>query len=133
MSWVYFEYVNRRGKGAMAEWLDGLDVSIREDVKAALNAHLQLIRPMRVLTRPYAGKLHNKKGDGCDGLYELRFKKAKIQWRPIFCYRPGQALVLLAGAMEKGSRLEPKGICLTAHSRESELDAPGRLRSYDAI
>jgi len=130
MSWVFLEYVNQRGKGAVAEWLDHLDPGIREDVKAALDAHLQIIRPMEQLKRPWVGKLKNKHGARCAGLYELRFRARKIQWRPLFCYLPGERVVILAGATERGLKIVPKGICVTAHGRAAELAQSGRLRPY---
>jgi hypothetical protein len=133
MSWSFFEYVNRRGKGAVAEWLDSLAPGIQEDVKAALDAHLQLIQPLEQLERPYAGKLKNKHGARCAGLYELRFKAVKktILCRPLFCYQPGARVVILAGATERGFKIVPKGICVKAHGRAAQLGQPGRLRPYD--
>jgi len=132
MSWTFLEYVNERGQGAIAVWLDSLPIGIREDVKAALDASLQLIRPVEHLTRQQnVGKLTNKHGAMGKGLYEIQFKAVKIQWRPLFCYLPGHKIVLLAGAAERGSRLVPDGICDTAHGRAAQLNEPGRLRAYD--
>jgi hypothetical protein len=133
MSWAFFEYVNQRGEGAVAEWLRSLPIGIQEDVKAALDAQLQLIQPLMPLRRPYAGKLENKHGAHCAGLYELRFSAVEntIECRPLFCYQPGRRVVILAGAEERGRKLIPTGICVIAHGREAQLDQPGRSRSYD--
>ncbi len=134
MSWTILEYVNDGGEGAIAEWLNSLPAGTDEDVRAALDTTLQLLQPAEYLRRPQGvGKLGNKLGSQGKGLYELRFKAAKVQRRPIFCYLPGRrrTIVVLIGAEEKGARLVPSSACTTAQYRRTQLTQPGRLREYD--
>jgi len=77
-----------------------------------------------MLDRPQTGKLGQKKGENCKGLYEFVFKSGNVQYRPLFFYGPDSTkreITILAGAQERDWKFEPRGICKVALNRMDEV------------
>lgn len=113
--WDFRDYISRGGRNYFQEWLDDQPLKVQLEINTRLE-YLRYQPPP--LQRPYTARL---KGE-CDGLYELRVKVEKVQYRPLFFYGPGKSqITFLAGAIEKGGKLQPPDVCQTALERRDQI------------
>ena len=120
---TFLDYIDSSGRNVIEEWLHGLPMQARVEI----NTRIQYLEVLENLRRPYTAML---KGE-CDGLFELRIKHNKIQYRPLACHGPGKSQVtLLVGAIEKGGRFDPPSACTTAQDRKSQINEPGRTDEH---
>lgn len=120
--WEIRDFLDVHGGNVIRDWLDGLPAS----AQAAIEARLDGIAGLEKLTRPYTGNLGG-------GIYEVRLEHKNVQYRPLFCYGPGQhVLTLLMGAVERDSQLVPRGAYETAVKRMGKaLDDPNRTCEHE--
>lgn len=95
------------GTNPIRDWLDGDG----KTGKAALTARLQLLEawPVEKWNLPYARRdLHGN----CGGLFEVRAKASRTQWRLLGFFGPGaHEATLVFGAKEIGDRFVPRTAC----------------------
>src|SRR5213594_3941068 len=104
------------GKNRIREWLDEQGEEVSAEFEAALNL---------VEGSFYGLPLTNSiKGKKYKGLFEIRFKVAKVQWRMFYCYAKFQrgALILLAGGYHKQHVYHPPSVLDTALSRKNDAE-----------
>jgi len=115
-SWTFLDYVNGNGVNKISEWLRSLPIEARVEFEALLDT----LKAKETFGRPQTGTLRGK----CKGLCEFRFKKHKVQYRPLFCYGPGnREVTILVGATKKDKRFIPPNACKTALNRTGEIEA----------
>ena len=119
MAWEFMDYVDAAGRNVVREWLESLPAGTRKNVKAALDNQLLISKPLERLDRPDFGLLRRE----CKGLIEVVLYVDRVQHRLLAFYGPGprRQVTILAGAIERGKRLEPPGICTTALRRRNYL------------
>lgn len=111
------EFVKEDGERVMQAWLEEMKLDTRERVRAAIDNRLIYLQATKDPGRPLVAPLT---GGDCQGLFEMRFRIQRVQYRPIFFYGPGPGeLTLLAGAIEKGGDLRPRSVCLIAQRRKA--------------
>jgi hypothetical protein len=114
--WNYRIYKNNSDRCDFEEWLDELPV---ED-KANLQHRLEFLKTQRTWDRPYVGirRGHPKR---LTKIYEIVIKgvEKKVQLRPLGFYSPTHRgeFILLIGAVESNSHLEPRDADDTADRR----------------
>src|SRR3989337_1537441 len=109
--WSFMDYVDDRRRNVMREWIESLPPHVRTDVRSRLNARIDTSAGQAVLGPPQMKLLH---GD-CEGLIEITFKVANVQYRPLACHGPDEHQVtILMGAREHNKRFEPPNACATA-------------------
>jgi hypothetical protein len=116
--WTFLDYVDNRGNNRISEWLRSIPVKARVEFESLLDT----LRGTRLLDRPQTGKLHGN----CEGLWDFVFKADNVQYRPLFCYGPdakAREITILVGAIEKGSKLRPPGVCKIGLARKDEIMA----------
>ena len=128
MTWTFRDYVDRRGRNAIKEWLG----TVPSEVKVKLNARLQHLRDEKVLmdTR-FTEKL---KGQGAEGLMEIKFEVGNVQYRPLAFYGPNPGeITIVFPAEERNDRFVPPGAVGTAQRRRHEViaDPEGKSCSHD--
>ena len=114
--WTYYDFVDDRGNNVIRQWLAG----IPPEVAAALDAMLDLMggKPPGTWARPYIDAL-----SGTRYVREFRFKENRIQWRPLYCYGPGQmAVTLLVGASKKDRAWDPPNAIDLANERSLQIN-----------
>jgi len=121
--WKFLNYVNQGGKNVIEHWLQTLPTLARIQI----NTRIQYLEITKHLGRPYTATL---KGP-CKGLIELRVKVKNILYRPIACHGPNDGeITILAGAIEKGGKFEPLGVCKTALERKLHIFEEGRTDEH---
>lgn len=124
--WTFWDFVDG-GVNQITAWLDELG-PVRKDVKIRLDARLTFLAQCQRLSEP---QVKVRQGRREHGLLELRFKAAKVEWRPLACYGPGRGQVtILCGAYEKNNRLEPPGVIDTALARMDKIRQEGRITEH---
>src|SRR5450759_1786223 len=105
--WAFKDFVDSRGENLIRTWLEG----VPKKVRVKFTSRLQYLSGQTVHQRPQIAPLHDRKGERCSGLYEVRIVCDGIAYRPIGYYGPGsREFTLLVGAQEKGRRLEPQAV-----------------------
>jgi hypothetical protein len=100
------------------------------DYKAALDAMVRNLIPMRVHARPYVGALKRGVWKG-KKFFELRFKLGDVQQRPIISYGSQRDITILLPAEERGDEIIPRDACAIATRRRELLDGnPARRIAY---
>jgi hypothetical protein len=114
-SWVVYDYVDRRDRNVVAEWLDTLDSRARAKVDAKIQA-----------LRQYGGALPTTMLSDTD---EPRIKKLRVRgrvnWRVLLCYGPvdlTKEFTLLHAVHEKDNKM-PEGATQEADARRHQVAA----------
>ena len=119
------DFVNDRGENVILDWLNGLS---NKKAKVRINTVISRLELMDNLELPHARMLRGS----CDGLIELRIPCDGVQYRPLCCYGPGpNDVTLLIGAIEKGSKFEPKSACAIALERKRSVALAGSTTDHD--
>jgi hypothetical protein len=109
--WKFLDYVDGKGVNRISEWLLSLPVEARVEFEALLDT----LKGKERLDRPQTGILEG-------GLCEFIFKVHDVQYRPLFCYGPGnREVTILVGATKKNNRLIPPNVLRTALNRANEI------------
>jgi hypothetical protein len=111
--WTFCEFVDAHDRSGFDEWIDSLPIGVRKKVRVEVNALLQYLALCEAFVFPYARKLH-----GAQGLWEIRIKVDRTQYRPLGFHGPMQhEATILTGAVEKGGKLKPASAIDTAIGR----------------
>ena len=118
--WRFRGYVTPSGVSDVQRWIDALEGAARDELEDVL-AYLR-ISNVGDWKRPYFGPMR-------DGLHEIRFNHANVEYRIFGAFGPGQQqFSMLVGAAKtngKGrgkTKYVPKNAIKTARSRKRELD-----------
>ena len=115
MAWTFYDFVDERGGNGIRAALDALPPSRRARSKAALTQRLNLLKALPSLQDDQYTKALS---GACDGLFEIRFRKDGVQYRPLAFYGPGRReITLLLLAEERNGRFVPRDACATALRR----------------
>src|SRR5262245_54624769 len=105
MSWTFKDRVGNDGQSVIRSWLDELPLKARLKIDQVLR-NLQVCD---VLGSPL------KKIQGYDGVFELRVKSNKIQYRPLGGYGPHRSeFTFVLGAIEHNDNIRPPDAFATA-------------------
>jgi hypothetical protein len=131
--WDLYDYVDRRGRNVIAEWVDSLQLRDQAVLDEKL-AVLARIGPDQALhAKLLAGPLKNSKRK-ITPIYKIRVK-GTVQLRPMLCRGPihnDVELTLLAGAIEKGGKLDPvKAVELAEDRRKEILQNANRRENHE--
>jgi hypothetical protein len=102
-------------KTIVSEWYD----SQTEDVQAAFLVRMEFLIQRPRWDRPFVGQLRRD----CAGLFEIIFKVANVQHRPIGYFSGQREFTFLAFATERDGKFDPKNICDTAFKRKALIEA----------
>lgn len=96
-------------RNEIEKWLDGLDPEPRQKIKTFIK-RLEVIEKWdSKYFMPYTGY---------HGIYEIKIKFKKVQYRPLGCFSSvRKEFVLLIGAKEKDNKLIPKNAAKRAKER----------------
>jgi hypothetical protein len=125
--WRFLDYVSG-DTNPIHDWLHQQG----PDVWARVNALIRNLEIRPQLERPDVGLLRKPPCKG-EGLIELILKINRVQYRPIGWYGPHKgAITLLAGAIEKGGKFEPRNVEHTAIRRKQAIIADRRhVKDHD--
>jgi phage-related protein len=82
------------------DWLDGLT---KKDRRKCLERVERLRQQGHELDRPFAAYLR-------DGIYELRVKSGNVNYRMVYFFHEGRAVVITHGLAKKTQKVPPKEI-----------------------
>ena len=123
MEFTFYDYLDEAGTNVIREWRDALPVAVKAKFTNAL-LHLEGARPGD-WKRPLVDTL--TEGE-CQGLFEVRRKLSRIQYRLLGCHGPGQRQpTLLHGFIKPGNRV-PEAECREAHRRRNAVEADPQKR-----
>jgi hypothetical protein len=120
-SWRILDYVEPSGRNPVAEWQSGLP----RDASAEIDARLLLMEAMPKWPPKWVSNYK-----GYDGIMELRIPFNRVQYRPLAMYLPNHMVVLLSGAIEKGSKIPTSDLDNAAKRRTVVLREPYRVRPH---
>ncbi|MGA7616256.1 MAG: type II toxin-antitoxin system RelE/ParE family toxin [Thermoanaerobaculia bacterium] len=123
-SWIFRDFISERGVNEIREWIDSLPMK----AQIKIDRRISYLQATRTFDPQYISAR-----DGCDDIYELRVVCAGVQYRPLGCYGPERGeFTLLVGAVEKGSRLEPKDAPeIATHRRKIVMADKRRTREHE--
>ena len=102
--WKWMDYITPSLENPISQWRAGLP-------RRAQAKFDQRLERLANLSRTEWPPIWAKPLQGVRGVFEVRFEVGNVQYRPLFCFGPGKALLtLLAGAIEQGGKLIPRGI-----------------------
>jgi hypothetical protein len=102
-----------RGENVFKKWVRSQPVNAQAEIKS----RLRYLKTLNAWEVPYVKKL---RGTKC--LFEIRIKKNNVQYRPLGFYGPDQnEFTLLAGAIEKDSKFQPRTVIQTAETRRKKI------------
>jgi len=109
------------GRVPFYEWLKGLP----PDAQAFIDARILQMAGLQQWSGKWISKYR-----GTDKIFELRITHKKVQYRPLGIYAPNRVFILLAGAVEKDSKL-PKETVAAAIRRQKLLELePDHVRPH---
>jgi hypothetical protein len=113
----FHDFIDRGGGNPIREWLHSLEVAARIEFQEALRTLEEVQQPSRNELKPLTeGK--------CKGLWEVRLRWKKVQYRPIGFQGPGKReLTLLFVATIRDNKLNPPNTCDTANRRRALVEA----------
>jgi Phage derived protein Gp49-like (DUF891) len=125
-SWIIRCYLDDRGNDVIDAWLSGKPQKV-------LAKFLDRMGGLRDQPQHRWNGTRTKQLTGYEGLVEVRFKAAKVQYRPIGFFGPGRMeFTLLVGAIEKGGEFIPKNAPDVAQERKAIVIAqPERTHVCD--
>ncbi len=105
--WTFKAFKGSRNE--IDEQLDDLDPEPKQKIKAFIRRMENIEKWDSSYFKPLVGY---------HGIYEIKIKFKRVQYRPLGCYGPGRKeFTLLIGAIEKGSKLTPKDAAQKAQER----------------
>lgn len=105
--WTIKSYKGSRNE--IIEWLNGLAPNHKQTIDA-------FIRRLEIIEK-WDSK-YFKPITGYHGIYEIKIRYKKVQYRPLGCYGPGRKeFTLLIGAKEIGNNFVPKNAPKKAQER----------------
>jgi hypothetical protein len=119
---ILFQHVDRRRRGSLDEWLEGLEDRERAAISSKLLSLQRIVCTSEAdwgncgLRGPIRGFKH---------LYKMKLG-GSVQLRPIFCRGPVKTLeevTFLLGALEVGGKWEPEDAPKRAEERRKEVSA----------
>jgi len=121
--WTIKTFVTKRDIDIIQEWIDGLP----QKAQVAIDVRIRFLALGNSWHRPYAHKL-----TGYDGIWEVRVKSERVQYRPLGCCGPGdEVFSLLIGAKEINNRFDPKDAPEIAEKRKKLIyQDQGYLNEY---
>jgi phage-related protein len=111
---VLFREAN--GKTPLLTWLDGRSKKVRDHYYVSIDRLRQLGHELR---RPEADYL-------ADGIYELRFRCERLNYRIFYFFRGREVIVLSHGILKQGSRVPVRDLDLALRRRLEFLANPER-------
>lgn len=125
--WTFRTYVSRRGTDEIRAAYDWAGKEVQGRFLARLRTLANL--PLREWNENYCKKLSGE----CEGLWEIRFKGARVQHRPLGYHSADGEFTILLWAREKDHRFVPPNACEQALQRKSEVLAdPERTHAISA-
>jgi hypothetical protein len=121
--WTIRTFITDRGINVIKEWINDLPIG----AKVEIERRFRYLETQKNWGRPYSAKLK-----GFAHIHELRIKWNRTQYRPLgfFGPRPSEFTVLI-GAVEKGSKFEPKNAPIIADVRRKlVLENDKHARTY---
>ena len=109
---TFYDYVDASGSNIIHEWLDTLPVQVKVKLNNIL-VHLEATKVSN-WTRPFVDTLT----DECQGLFELRAKRGRIQYRILGAHGPGRNMPTLLHGIIKGGDAVPPAECDETFSRK---------------
>jgi hypothetical protein len=111
MPWKLKSLTDANDDIIVSEWLD----SQTPEVQFAFETRMKFLVAQSGggWDRPNVGQLHGK----CKGLFEIRLKVNKVQYRPIGYFSGPQEFTFVAFATERDGKFDPPDICKTAQAR----------------
>ena len=101
VGWTILDYVELTGRNQIRDWLDGLPPKDQAKIDERLRAMEQLDK----WSEKWASKYR-----GTDEIYEFRITGNKVQYRPLGTYYGKKQYIILAGAIEKGNKIQKRNI-----------------------
>lgn len=122
--WTFRDYISQQGRNVIREWIDQQPIGAQTDIDSLIR-HLEVQRRL--------GGAQMKKLTGEKGIFELRLRSNRIQYRPLVCYGPGRREVtVLIGAIEKGGQFEPRDAQRIARTRKAIIERDStRTREHE--
>jgi len=122
-NWTIKVYIAESGINYFQKWLDSLPKTAQADI----DERIRLLAATGYWHRPYAAKLKVY-----DEIWEIRIRSGNVQYRPLGCFAPSNKVFsLLGGAIERGSRFEPKDAPKIAEHRKTLIfKGKGKLDEY---
>jgi phage-related protein len=112
-------YCDEHGHAPVLDWLDGIRKSDPRGWAKCFARIEDLAERGHDLDRPHASVLE-------DGIYELRIRHIKTQYRILYFFYQRLTAVLVVGLTKKGDKVPPADIALAkARRREFESDPEG--------
>ena len=119
---TFYDYVD--GTNVIRPWLDDLPLAVKVKFEHAL-LHLEALGPGD-WTRPQVDTLTD---EDCAGLFEIRAKKSRHQYRILGCHGPGdRSPTLLHCFIKPGARVPPAECRVACRRRDQLLRNPSRHR-----
>ena len=106
--WKVKKFINENGRCPLDKWLESKDITTKD--RAAFDAQVDNIERIEDDQLP-PERVKHYQGTNLD---EFKVSGDKKKLRPL-CVRRGKTIILLAGAIEKGSKI-PKGDIETAEN-----------------
>ena len=117
------DFVSPNGKNVIHDWLHGKK---GRRVRADINTFLIQLSTYDIIPDQFISSVRSY-----PGLVELKLYFNRTQYRPLGIYQPGQVILLLAIAIERGDEWEPPNVCRTAMDRRREFERDTEGRSSD--
>lgn len=106
------------GRNVIREWIDDQPVL----AQAAIDVFIEQLAAMPDLRHPHTKVLTGP----YDGMFELRIRTPKVEYRPLACYGPERRQVtILTGAIERGGKITPRSAYATALQRKANIHQEG--------
>ena len=126
-NWTFWGFRTGPNQDVITDWYK----ERTPETRAKFDQRIRVLRnqPPQHWRRPWIDKLERQ----CEGLWEIRFKADRIQWRPLGFFGPGNGqFTILLFAKEKGNRFVPRLACQTALGLKAKvLMDHGRIRQYE--
>ncbi len=122
--WEFRDFCSPLGRNQIAEWYNKQG----SDVQAEMDVFLQTMSVTQNWVWPQWDSLHGKQ----KGLYELRFKVRKVQYR-LIAFREGSVCTLLIACTHKQDVYNPTNALDTAVTRRKQLaNGEATTRDHDS-
>jgi len=119
------DFVDQRGRNLIHGWLHSLELDARMEFQ-------EVFRTLEEIQQPSRNELKPLTGGVCDGLWEVRLKWKKVQYRPIGFQGPGKRqLTLVFVATIRDNKFSPQNACETAKKRKAQVEANPSRRACE--
>ena len=99
--WTFFDYIETTGRNPIRDWLDSIPPADSEKI----DTRLRYMAAMPRWPEKWVSKYQ-----GTDEIFEFRITGNKIQYRPLGTYYGTKQYLLLAGAIEKGDKIQKSDV-----------------------